>query len=166
MLFTLKQILDKSNRDGDVAQLVEHRTGTLPTQVRFPCAARDFSPRVNFQCRLSQGVRTPPCAIACISICVHVKNHVVHARVRWIMETLKHLACTVGWVARLCRSWLSPGKATRFPMGEIPMGGYSCKKKKKKYVPESQIHTNIQKNSMRIMLFIHMLQSHTAQILR
>ena len=43
----------------DVAQLVEHRTGTPPTQVRFPGAARDFSPRVNFQCRLSYGVRTP-----------------------------------------------------------------------------------------------------------
>ena len=30
------------------------------------------------------------------------------------METLKHRACTVSWVARLGRSWLSPGKATRF----------------------------------------------------
>ena len=29
---------------GDVAQLVEHRTGTSPTQVRFLGAARDFSP--------------------------------------------------------------------------------------------------------------------------
>ena len=28
----------------DVAQLVEHQTGTLPTQVQFPGAARDFSP--------------------------------------------------------------------------------------------------------------------------
>ena len=27
---------------GDVAQLVERRTGTLPTQVRFPGVARDF----------------------------------------------------------------------------------------------------------------------------
>ena len=44
---------------GDVAQLVEHRTGTSLTQVRFPGAARDFSPKVNFQCRLSYGVRTP-----------------------------------------------------------------------------------------------------------
>ena len=35
-------------RGGDVAQLVEHRTGTPPTQVRFPGAARDFPPRVNF----------------------------------------------------------------------------------------------------------------------
>ena len=52
---------------GDVAQLVKCRTGTLLTQVRFPSAARDFSPKVNFQCRLSYGVRTPPCAIACIN---------------------------------------------------------------------------------------------------
>ena len=37
----------------DVAQLVEHRTGTLQTQVRFPDAARDFSPGVTFRCKLS-----------------------------------------------------------------------------------------------------------------
>ena len=37
---------------GDVAQLVEHRIGTPPTQVRFAGAAGDFSPRVNFLCSL------------------------------------------------------------------------------------------------------------------
>ena len=42
-----------SRGDGDVAQLVERGTGTLLMQVRFPSAARDFSPMVNFQCRLS-----------------------------------------------------------------------------------------------------------------
>ena len=47
---------------GDVAQLVERRTGTPLTQVRISGAARDFSPRVNFQCGLSYGVRT---ALAC-----------------------------------------------------------------------------------------------------
>ena len=88
--------------------MVEHRTGTSPTQVRFPGAARDFSPRVNFQCRLSYGVCTPPCAIACINICAHVKDPGAHVRVWWIMETLKHPACTAGWVARLCRRWFSP----------------------------------------------------------
>ena len=36
-----------------VAQLVERRTDTSLTQVRFTGAARDISPRVNFQCRLS-----------------------------------------------------------------------------------------------------------------
>ena len=73
-------------------------------QVRFPGTAREFSPRVNFQCRLSHGVRAPLCAIACIDICAHVKDPVVHVRVRRIMGTLKHRACTVGWVPRLCRS--------------------------------------------------------------
>ena len=116
---------------GDVAQLVEHRTDTLPTQVPFPDATRDFSPTVNFQCRLSYGVRTPPCAFARIYVCVHVKDLVVHVRVRWIMETLKRPACNRGWVARLCRSWLSPGKVTEFPIGAIPLGQCSCKKSNK-----------------------------------
>ena len=39
-----------AERGGNVARLVEYRTGTSATQVRFPGAARDFSPRVNFQC--------------------------------------------------------------------------------------------------------------------
>ena len=105
----------------DVAQLVERRTGTPLTHVRFPGGARDFLP-VNFQCRLSYGVRTPPCAIASIYICAHVKDPVVHVRVRCIMETLKHPACTVGWVAQLRRSWLSPGYATRISHGRNPIG--------------------------------------------
>ena len=56
-------------------------------------------------------VHTTQCAIACNNICTHVKGPVVHVRVRWIMETLKHPACTGGWVMQLCCSWLSPGKA-------------------------------------------------------
>ena len=72
-------------------------------------------------------VRTPPCAIACIySTRAHVKDPVVHVRVRWIMETLKHPACTVDWVARLCRSWLSPGKAARISHGRNPNGRTQC----------------------------------------
>ena len=47
------------NVDGDVAQLVERRTGTPLTQVRLSGAAKDFSLRVNFQCRFSHGVPTP-----------------------------------------------------------------------------------------------------------
>ena len=31
----------------------------------------------------------PPCAIGCINICAHVKDPVVHVRVRWIMENTK-----------------------------------------------------------------------------
>ena len=57
--------------------------------------ARDFLPRANFQCRLSFGVRTPPCAIACITICAHDKDPVVHVRVRWIMAKQIYQARTI-----------------------------------------------------------------------
>ena len=67
--------------DGGVAQLVERWTGTLRTEVQYPSAAKDFSPRVNFQCRLSYSVHTPQCAIECMNICAHVKYPVVHVRV-------------------------------------------------------------------------------------
>ena len=122
---------------GDVAQLVEHRTGTPPTQVRFPSAAGFFFfffPRLNFQCRLSYSFRTHPLTIACVYICAHVKDPVVHVRVRWIMKTSKHPACTLGWVARLCRSWLSTGKATRISHGRNPI--VTIRKKKKKSSPD------------------------------
>ena len=76
--------IDKKGWDGDVAQLAEHRTGTPPTQVRFPGAARDFLPESTFSAD-SLTVSTPhphPCAVACIYICAHVKDPVVHVRVR------------------------------------------------------------------------------------
>ena len=63
-----------------------------------------------------------PCAIACINICAHFKDPVVGVRVQLIMETLIHPACTEGWVARPCRSWFSPGKATRLSHGRDPNG--------------------------------------------
>ena len=72
-------------------------------------------------------------AIACTY--AHVIDLVVDVRARWIMEKLKHSACSAGWVARLCCNWLSPGKATRIFQREIPLGRYGCKKfflKKKK----------------------------------
>ena len=97
----------------------------------IPRAAREFSPRVNVQWRLSYGVCTPPCAIACVNICVHVRDPVFHARVRWIMETLKDPARTVGWVARFCRNWLSPGKASRISYGRNPNWTIQLFKKKK-----------------------------------
>ena len=112
---------DKWEWGGDLVQLVENRTSTSPTQVRFPGAERNCSLRVNFQCRLSYGVRTLPCEIACINICAHIKDPVVHVRVRWIIKKkVTHLPRTVGWIARPCRSQLSPGKATRIAHGKNP----------------------------------------------
>ena len=61
---------------------------------------------------------TPPCAIACIYICAHVKDPVVPVRLRWKYGNTS----IVGWVARLCCSWRSPGKATRIFHGRNPIG--------------------------------------------
>ena len=78
----------------------------------------------------------PPRANTCIDICAHVKDLVVHVRVRWIMETLKHLACTLIWVARLCRSWLFPGKRNpNFPLEKSHWDNKVVRKKKVTYTP-------------------------------
>ena len=50
-------------------------TGSIPR-----CSKGFFFPRVNFQCRLSYGVHTPPCAIACINSRVHFEDPVVHVK--------------------------------------------------------------------------------------
>ena len=120
----------------DVAQLIEHRTGTPPMQVRLFGTARDFSPSVNFQCRLSWGVRRPPCVTACVYMCAHVNDPAVHARVRWITETLKHPAWTVRWVARTVAAGFPRGRQPEFPIGEIPLGQYSRKNVFKKHKKE------------------------------
>ena len=78
---------------GDVAQLVMHRIGTLPTPVRFSCAAVFFFfflQSTSSADSLTVSVHAL-CSVACIDICAHVKDPVVHVRVRWIMETLKEL---------------------------------------------------------------------------
>ena len=65
-------------------------------------------------------------------ICVHVNDPIAHVRVGWIMETLKHPACTLGWVVRLCQNWLSPGRQPKFPHRKNPIGTIHLFKKKKK----------------------------------
>ena len=97
--------------DGDIG-LVEERTGMLLMQVQFPSVARDFLPESTFSAD-SYSVCTPPCAIACIYLCVHVKDSIVHVRIQWIMETCKHPACTVGWVAQLLQLAF-PGKSNLY----------------------------------------------------
>ena len=130
LTFLIKYTLISTlSRDGDVARWIGRRTGTPLRPFWIPWCGKGLfsSPRVSFQCRLAYGVRTPPCPVACIYICAHSKDPVVHVRVRWAMKTLKHPASTVGWTARLCRSWLFPGESNpNFPLEKFQMGQYSC----------------------------------------
>ena len=61
---------------------------------------------------------------------MHVKDHVDHVRVCWIMETLRHIACIVGWVVRLSQLAF-PRKATQSSHGRNPSGTIQLLKKKK-----------------------------------
>ena len=113
---------------GDVAQLVRASDRHAADAGSIPQMRQEiFLPESTFSADSFTCVRTLPCAIACIYICAHVKDPVVRVRVRWSMETLKHPPCSLGWVVRLCRSWLFPGKATRISHGKNP-GQYTCKK--------------------------------------
>ena len=66
-------------------------------------------------------VRTPPYAVACTNVRAHVKDPVVHVRVRWIIDTVKHPVC--------CRRWLYAGKASRISRGRNPNGKIQSLKK-------------------------------------
>ena len=59
------------------------------------CSKGFFSPESTFSAD-SYGVQTAPCATAHIRIFVHIVDPVVHVRAQYIMETLKHPACTIG----------------------------------------------------------------------
>ena len=60
-----------------------------------------------------------------------------------LCKTLKHPACIVGWVARLCCSWLSPGKATRIFHERSANGTIQfCIKKNKKKGPSFRVWGN------------------------
>ena len=99
MAFELMTPNPTQGQRGDVAQLVERRTGLPLTQFPFPLVCKGFFSRSAFSADPLSCVRTPPCVIACINICAHVEDPVVLVRVRWITEGLKHPACTVGWGA-------------------------------------------------------------------
>ena len=57
-------------RSSDSRALQRHATDTAGS-------TREFLPRVNSQRRLSFGVQTPLCAIACINICTLIKDPII-----------------------------------------------------------------------------------------
>ena len=56
----MKMIKVANFRGGDVARMVEHRTGTSLTQVRFPGAARDFFSPSQFSVQILLRVSAHP----------------------------------------------------------------------------------------------------------
>ena len=110
-------------RGGDAAQLVRASDRHAADAGLIPQCGKGFFSRSQLLVQtLLRCPYTPLCAIACIFICANVKDPVVHVRVWWIIGTQKHPACTLGWVAPLCCSWLSLRKATEIYCGRILNG--------------------------------------------
>ena len=89
------------------------------TQIWVPGAARDFLPRVNFQCWLLQCLYSPPCAIACISICALFKNPKQWQPYQCLdtQNYYTHWQKRVALLLQLlCLNY--PGKVTQFPSRE------------------------------------------------
>ena len=76
-------------------------------QVRVPSAARNFSPRVNFQHRLSYGVHTAPVCNCLHNICAHVKNP------KHCLDTWRYCTHSQEWVALLL--WVLCFTRVRWP---------------------------------------------------
>ena len=117
---------------------MESQTSTPLMHLWFPCAARDFPPRANFQCRLCYGVHTPLCAIACISICAHVKHPVAHVTVVDYGHTeTPSMHCRLG--SMTVAAGFPREKQPRFFMGEIPVGNTVIKKWEAAYTLDAVI---------------------------
>ena len=89
------------------------KPGAILTRVRVPDAARDFSPRVSFQCRLTYGVRAAPgCNRMHHCLCARQKSQTL-AAVPLLGQT-KILYALIGMSsAALAAAVHYPGKATR-----------------------------------------------------
>ena len=121
--------------------------GAIVTRVRVPCEARDFSPRVNFRCRLLRC----PCAVACFSICAHVLkipntgSHTIvgHTDILIVcpcisMSVYMHTLVGVGSAA-LTAAVPYPVEATRiFREGQRNIGRKEQEKRQKKYKKDMQ----------------------------
>ena len=122
--FVFKAQSTRRSYQGRKTQLVERRTAAPLAQVRFPGGAKD-----------SSLLAESPFTADSFTLSVHprVQSHAfTSVRSLKILSSMSEFgglrkywtiqACIVGWVARLCRSWLSPGKATRISDGRNPTG--------------------------------------------
>ena len=111
--WTLYSQPSEGSRIAQWVQCPTEKPNAILMRVRVPAAARDFSPRVDFQCRLSYGVRTAP-------VCSHMHQHLCARQKFQCLATMplfghpKILQALIGvGSAALAAAVPCPGKATR-----------------------------------------------------
>ena len=85
--------------DERVAQLVERpakKPFAILTRVRVPCEARDFAPKVSFECKPIFCVRTDPVCNHMHIVCAHVNSPKLwHHTIVWTQENTAHTGRTL-----------------------------------------------------------------------
>ena len=84
-----KNALPTDLRGWDIPQLVRASDRHAADAGSIPRCGKEFFSQSQRSVQTLLRCSYTPCAIACINICAHVKDPVVHTRVRWIMETPK-----------------------------------------------------------------------------
>ena len=122
-----------------IAQLIECATqmsGAILTQIRVRDAARNFSLRGNFRCRLSSGVRTDPvCNRTHQHVCARYKSPTLAATPLCGHTAIPHTLTEMGSAA-LAAAVPQWGEATRISQ---ELGQYSDKQRTK----ERKIRDNV-----------------------
>ena len=125
-----RSTLSGESKGWDVAQLVEYRTGTLPTQVRFPGAARHFFSRSPLSVQTAlRCLYTPVCNRMHLHLCARYRSRSpCQSSVDYGNTKTPSMHRRLGSATPY--RWLSPGKATRISRRRIPKGTIQLKKKK------------------------------------
>ena len=88
-------------------------------QVRVHCAARDFFSQSQLPGHSLTVFTQPPCAIACINICAHIKNP-IHWQPYHYLDTWKYCTHQQEWVALVLQLLrLTQVRWPKFPASDI-----------------------------------------------
>ena len=101
----------------------------LSFKFQFTRVARELSPTVTFQCRLSYSVHAPSCERMHENLCAHLRSH---SSCQTWMEYGNSKTLSTPCRLIVSHSWLSLGKATWISHGRNPNWTIMLFKKKKK----------------------------------
>ena len=123
---------------GDAVQRVELWTVASLMQVQFPGMGGDFPPSQLSVQTLLRSVVHPQVQLHALTAVLVLEDRVVHVRVPWIMKTIKHPACTMGWVVQLSQLAFPGESKLNYLQEESKWDNTDVKKKKRERERESK----------------------------
>ena len=138
-------------RDSSVGRVSEWKARHNTDAGLSPPCGMGFFPKVNFQCRLLQCLYSPPCSVACINICVHIKNP---QQQRWqtyhLFGHTKILHTLIGMGSSALAAAVSyPGKATWISC----MGQRNTTRKQQQQQQQKKLHSKTSTETWLLLSF-------------